>query len=363
MKPNTVHGGDLDEISRLYNIPKENLVNLAGNVNPLGMPESVIKVIQENASMGSVYPDISYKNLISAISEYTSVKQENLMVGNGSTELISHVIKGVAPKKALVVSPAYSEYVKELNNLNCEIELFPLLEEDGFFVNLEKLKLALKDDVSMLIFCNPNNPTGTYLTIKEVSNLLDHCKEKNIYVMIDETYVEFSSLDKEVSSMPLVSSYTNLFVIRGTSKFFACPGIRLGYMATSNKEIKEKILIEKDPWSVNIYAAIAGEVMFLDKAFVLETRKLINEEKSRLESELKKIKGIKLFESQANFFLLKLNESITSEEVFKYMLKHNLLIRDCGNFPFLNNSYIRFCIQKKEINTSFLTHLKNLLTK
>lgn len=362
MSLNVIHGGDLDEISRIYGIKKEEIYNLGGNVNPLGLPESVKNAIANNTDAPTLYPDVSYVELRSAISEYTGIKPEHIIPGNGSTELISLCIKTINPKKAIIVSPAYSEYLKEIELIGGEAELFPLEEKDEFMLNIPKLKSKLNNSVDMLVICNPNNPTGTYINCNQAKDLVAFAKKFNITVMIDETYIEFSDADKNVSAMPLVDQMDNLFIVRGTSKFFACPGLRLGYGACSSKKILNYINTHKDPWSVNIYAELAGTVMFRDKEFINKTRNLICSERKRIFEELYSLDSVHIYDTQSNFFLLRLKrDDITSTDIFNKLIAKKILIRDCADFPYLDNRYIRFCILDKESNTLLLNELKNIL--
>lgn len=364
MSNTQVHGGDLDIISRKYSIPKEEIVNYSGNVNPLGLPETVKAAIAENLDAICDYPDVSYLKLRQSIAAYTGAAAESILVGNGSTELISTYIKTLAPKNSIIVSPAYSEYQREIALTGGKIELFPLLEEENFVLNLERLKRKINDDTDLVVLCNPNNPTGSYVTADRLRNLLDCLKEHNAYLMVDETYIEFALDVSKVSAMPLTHEYSNLFIIRGTSKFFACPGLRLGYSACTDSRLREKAADFKDPWSVNSYAELAGCVMFTDTDFIKHTRELITSERERIKNELSKISQIKLYDTQSNFFLFKLlTDKITAGEIFEKLIAKKLLVRDCSSFPFLDGHYIRFCILMPEQNDILIKEIKNILEK
>ena len=338
----TVHGGDLDVISREYNIPKNEIVNFSGNVNPLGLPPSVKKAIKENVDCATDYPDVSYVGLRNAISSYTGVKSENIVVGNGSTELISAFIKVSEPKKAVIVSPAYSEYLKEIKLLGGEVELFELMEDKDYML-----------DVDTLIS-----------HIDQTEKILKHCMDCGVRLMMDETYVEFSEPEKHVSAMPLIDKYPNLMIVRGTSKFFACPGLRLGYGACSDKENLDYVNSHKDPWSVNVFAELAGKIMFVDTDFIKYTTDFISAERTRIKEELSKWKNIKVYDTQSNFFLVEiLRDDITSDEIFHNLIQKKLLIRDASNFPYLGSKFLRFCILNKEENNLLLSNLKKIIEK
>ncbi len=356
------HGGDLELIGRKYNIAKEELVNFGGNVNPLGISPNIKSALIENIDYICQYPDVSYLSLRKSISNYTNVSAEYIIPGNGATELISLFIKIVSPKLAVIVSPSYSEYEREIKLNKGKSILFPLKEINNFKFNVNEFINFIPENTEMVIMCNPNNPTGTAVNISDMKALLNYCAKKNIYVMIDETYIEFTSSIQNFSAVSLISSYKNLFIVRGTAKFFAAPGLRLGYGFCSNTKIRENINLKKDPWSVNIFASIAGEVMFSDNEYIKKTKQLIYDERKKITAELKKWKNIKAFETEANFILIKLlNKNITSTLVFENLIMKKMIIRDASNFAFLGNEYLRFCFLLPKQNKALLENMKAII--
>ena len=358
----TKHGGDLDAIEKTYGIPKNEIIDFSANINPLGFPESVKKALAENIDIVKVYPDKDYLKLRESISQYTGAKVEHITVGNGSTELISTFINTVNAKNTIIVGPAYSEYEKSASLAGGAYKYFELKEANHFAMDIDSLISEITPDVDLVIMCNPNNPTGTAVNVNDTEKLLKHCKENNAYVMVDETYIEFSSKLDEICSIPLVAKYDNIFVIRGVSKFFAAPGLRLGYGICSNKQFLDKLNTTKDPWSVNILAAFAGERLFTDTEFINSTKKLILTEKEKIYKYLYGISSIKTYPSQSNFILFKiLNDKVTSHEIFETLIRNKLLIRDCSSFTFLDETFIRFCIMNPEDNELLLSDLRKIL--
>lgn len=356
------HGGDLDEIQRLYGIPREEIIDFSGNINPLGFPKTVERALAENLNIISTYPDKRYTALREAISRYTGAAAEHIVVGNGSTELISTFIQTVQAKRAVILGPAYSEYEREIALSGGEFIYFPLKEEDNFRLILDALLQTLTPDIGMFVACNPNNPTGTAIRTKEMRKILAHCKKNGASVMIDETYIEFSDILPEICSIPLVEEFDNLFVVRGTSKFFAAPGLRLGYGVSSSPAFLERLKTKQDPWSVNSLAAFAGERLFRDTTFHQETIALVSGERKKAFREFSGWKNIKAYPSEANFILLRLlTERISAAELFEKLIHKKMLIRDAASFTFLDESYLRFCILLPEQNASLLRELKLLV--
>lgn len=359
------HGGDLDFIEKTYNIPRNEIIDFSGNINPLGISNVLKQSIIDGIDSISTYPDKNYVNLKESIRRYTKTNSiESITCGNGSTELISLFIKTLKPKKSIIISPAYSEYEREIKLSDGQVLLFQLREEDNFVLDLDNLFKELEKDIDFLVLCNPNNPTGSALNVYETENLLSFCKKRNIFVMIDETYVEFTNQENNISSMPLIDKFDNLFIVRGTSKFFAAPGLRLGYAVCSNKNIINKINYYKDPWSVNMLANLAGIKMFDDIQYIKETNSLIDNERKRIHKEISNWNNVKLYNTQSNFFLMKiLSSSIKAEQIFNILIKNKMVIRNAADFPFLGENYLRFCILLPEQNTLLLENLKKIFSK
>lgn len=353
------HGGDLDAIERRYHIPKKEIWDFSGNINPFGFPESVKKLLAQNLDIVSTYPDKNYTALKKSISDYTGADASHVVVGNGSTELISTFIKTIHAKKTMILGPAYSEYERECQLCGSAFTYFPLEEKNNFILDIEKLLSALTTDIGLFIACNPNNPTGTAITAQQMELIVEHCQNNHTAVMIDETYIEFSdSLDK-LCSIGLTKKFDNIFVIRGISKFFAAPGIRLGYGVCSNKKFITALKEIQDPWSVNILASFVGERLFGDTAFISKTKELISSERQKALEEFKNWKNIKAYDSSSNFILLKLlTNKVHSSELFEKLIVKKILIRDAASFTFLDNSYLRFCILKPEQNKKLIEELK-----
>lgn len=356
------HGGDLDYVQSKYNIPKEQLIDFSSNLNPLGYPKKAMDKLIKNLSISSTYPDKEYKNLKSAIAKYTESDVEHIVVGNGSTELISLFIQTSNSGHSVILAPSYSEYERELSVKGGTFSYFPLEEKDDFQLNLDGFISALNKEIGLVIICNPNNPTGTVLKHKQILPILEHCRENGISVMIDETYVEFTENIEDVTAMKFVKDFENLFIIRGTSKFFALAGIRLGYGVCSSPVFLDLVKEHQNPWSVNHIASFLGEEIFADDDFKRETNELINRERDKIFNEISEWDNCKIYKTSSNFMLIKLlNENITSSYIYEKCLQEKMVIRNCSSFTFLDERYIRFCIMTTEDNELLLKTLKSII--
>jgi threonine-phosphate decarboxylase len=349
------HGSDLETIEKVYHIKKEAIVSFSANVNPLGISPKLKATLSERVDAIMSYPDREYSTLRKQIAEYVRTDMENVIVGNGSTELISLFIQIKHPKKALIIGPTYSEYEREVSLGGGSTCYYRLEEENNFALDLKQLESELTSDVDLLVVCNPNNPTSSSITRSEMRIILDICKQKGIFVMVDETYVEFAEDIQKITSAPLTGYYNNIIILRGISKFYAAPGLRLGYAICGNVDLLKEMNQRKNPWTINSLAAIAGEIMFTDEEYIKETRALIAKERVRICNKLNDCKSLTYFNPTANFILVKiLRDDVTSMDLFEACIRKGLMIRDCSTFPFLNNKFFRFCFMTPELNDKLL---------
>ena len=355
------HGADLYDLSKEYGFLREEFMDFSSNINPFGSSKLAKDYLVNNIDKISMYPDPKYLELKTSISNYCNCSIDNIILGSGATELISSFIETINPKKSLLLSPAYSEYEKKLSQIGCDITKFFSKKEYDFKINIDNLIESInKDNYELIIICNPNNPTGFTFTKKEIEKILSNT---NSFVMVDETYIEFTN--KSVySSSPLVDKYNNLFVIRGTSKFFSTPGIRLGYGLISNNEIKDKMSFSLDLWNINIFASMMGEVMFNDNKFIKSTYSLMIKERNYLLYELDKFNDLKIYDSQGNFILCEIkSKSITAKQIRQHLIPKKIIIRDCSSFDGLDEYFFRVCILKPKENKLLISNLKEIFEK
>ncbi|MGL5715333.1 MAG: pyridoxal phosphate-dependent aminotransferase [Paraclostridium sp.] len=351
------HGANLYDLSNKLGFDKKELLDFSSNINPLGSSNLAKKTIIDNIDMVSIYPDPSYSKLKQSISNYCNCLRENIILGSGATELISSFINIVSPKKSVLVSPSYSEYEKELNKAGCNIVKYFALEENNFEINTsEFVNFLNKDNYELVVICNPNNPTGFTFSKNDIAYILENT---NAFVMVDETYIEFT--DRTIfSSTTLVDKFKNLFVIRGTSKFFGTPGIRLGYGLISNNDVKIALEKKLDLWNINIFASLMGEVMFEDKEFIENSSLILNAQRDYLHHELSSIEGIKVYYTQGNFILCKIkSKKFTAKDLRESLIRDKIIIRDCNSFEGLDEYFFRVCILTPKANEFLIKKLRD----
>lgn len=355
------HGSDLETIAHKYQIDKNSIIPYASNVNPLGISSLAKEALLKNIEAITSYPDRNYTALRHSIAGYCGVDSEQLVLGNGTSELIRLAIETIAPKKTMVIEPAYSEYGNAARLAGSDVQVYMLKNLDDFEIDVDMFVKALDKSIDMLVICNPNNPTSKVITRSQMDTILQHCRQFNICVMVDETYVEFVRDIDLISSVSLTKKYDNLIVLRGVSKFFAAPGLRLGYAVTSSQAFLDAAAGSRIPWNINSYASVA-RVMFEDEHYINLTRSLIQTERNLIYSALSSRKTIKVFKPEANFVLIKLlKEEQTASDVFDYCIKKGLMIRDCTDYDGLGDKYIRFCFLKPEQNDNVVNTILEIV--
>lgn len=349
------HGSDLEKIEQIYGIKKEEITSFSANVNPLGVSSLLRESLASHIDAITAYPDREYASLRKCIGTYLDADPGHIIMGNGSTELISLFIQIEHPQKALIIGPTYSEYEREIALGGGTCLYYPLKEEQNFALDAKDFTSQLNESIDLVVICNPNNPTSGAVSQNTMRKILDVCKQHDIFVMVDETYVEFADRVSEITSVPLAAYYNNIIILRGTSKFFAAPGLRLGYAVTGNQDLIKAINTRKNPWTINSLAVIAGEIMFRDSSYIAKTRKLIAGERSRIYERISKDSRFKPYPPSGNFMLVRLlDDALTSNALFDRAIREKMMIRDCSTFPFLDNKYIRFCFMTPEMNDKLL---------
>lgn len=352
-----LHGGNIYKFQREG---KREILDYSSNINPLGVPETLRKAALENFSVLERYPDINYVELRESIGNYNNINSENIIVGNGATEVLFLFAKALNPKKVLIVSPTFAEYDRALKNTGAEIDYFELREKEDFILNKERFIETAKN-YNLAVICNPNNPTGKFISKEIINEINSELVKSGTKLFLDECFIEFISDWQKKSAAEFCSE--NIFILRALTKFFALPGLRLGYGICFDKNITEKINEIREPWSVNSFADLAGKVILKDEKYISKTEKWISEERTWFTNSLKEFEQtgkIKVYNTETNFILIKL-KNMKAEDFRKKMTEKNILVRDASNFKFLNEYYVRMAIKDREKNQKVISAVEEVL--
>ena len=343
------HGGNIYEVKRKF---KKEVVDFSANINPLGLPLALRRSLSEGFDKIQHYPDPRARDITKAIAKYWGISAENILLGNGSVELIYLIMFSYRPKTTLIPVPTFSEYERAAKIVNSKIKYVKLREKEDFKINLSGLG---KSD--LLFLCNPNNPTGNL--IFKNNKVIDKLSTK--LTIIDETFMDFLPNQGDYTLIWKAARKKKIAVLRTFTKFFSLPGLRIGYIV-AHREVINKLKQHQVPWSINSLAQIAAEKILNNKEYISKTYKLIEKERDFLFKGLVKIKGLKPYSSVANFLLIKIEKAdVTSKFLREALISKGILLRDCSNFRNLDNKYIRVAVRTRKENLKLLIALKKVI--
>ncbi len=349
------HGANINQISQQYNINTEDILDFSSNINPKVI-DGLEKYILEGLNECRRYPDINYTDLRNNISKYININSDFIIPGNGATEIIYLLMKCI-DKRLAIFNPTFSEYGRSASLNGLDIINLELDKENQFSIDIEYIKNNIEEFDSLFI-CNPNNPNGK---VQDLTELLDLMKKYNKLLIVDETFIEFVKQEEKYTLVKYIETHKNLFILKAVTKFFGMPGLRLGYGLTSNKLIIEQVYNYKEPWTINSFANNISKYIFNDKKYINDSKEYYVQERNYMLRELRRLKNIKVYDSDTNFILIKLYNNKSDEIKVELLRKGNILIRDASNFIGLDNSYIRVAIKSRNENELLIKHMKSIL--
>lgn len=339
------HGGNIYEI-------KKKVVDFSANINPFGIPSKVKNKIYNKIDNIIHYPDPSAKDLIIRISQYWNIKEDNILLGNGSVELIYLIMSVFTPKTVSIPIPAFSEYERAAKTVNSKLNFFRLKEKDGFKITPSNIHRS-----EIIVLPNPNNPTGNLIFTN--NRVIEKLQAK--LILIDEAFMDFVSNERDYSLIWKAAKERKIIVLRTFTKFFALPGLRIGYLI-ANKEIIKLLKRHQAPWSTNVLAQFSAEKMLDENFYIKKTKLFIEREREFLFKKIREIKGLKPYPSITNFLLLKIDKKgLNANNLKKKLLLKGILVRDCSNFRGLNKKFIRIAIRTREENLMILNALDKII--
>jgi threonine-phosphate decarboxylase len=339
------HGGDVYKNKVKY--------DFSANVNPYGAPDAVRAAIVEAAAEIERYPDPYCGKLRESLSLHLNTPMGNIVCGNGAAELIFQFVTALKPEKTLLPVPAFSEYEIALNAMGCDVTHFSLRREDKFELK-EDILPHINSEVSLLMLCNPNNPTGQCIKPELLLKILERCRETGTWLFIDECFIDFVEKGKSVSLVPRLRENDRAFVLRAFTKLYGMAGVRLGYAVCREKKILTEMCSKVQPWNVSNLAQTAGVAALECGDWVKETMRKIREEKRFLVKELSAL-NMNIFAGEANYLMV-----FDEPGLYKKLLERGILIRNCNNYHGLKEGDCRIAVRTREENEALIKALREL---
>jgi len=355
------HGGNVWEISEKYDIPVDQIIDFSISTNPLGVPEKAVESIRQHLNLIHHYPDPDHEWLLEALAESVGVSSNNVLVGNGSTELI-YLFNEVFFEdgcEAVVPVPTFNEYKAAIERFGGNMIFIKCDSANNFRLNLEELENALTKKTRIIFLCNPNSPTGWLYEKSDILRIVQLAADENVLVFVDEDYIDFVDDSKRYSMADYVKEYNNLFVLRSLTKFFGLAGVRIGFGVGSPDlvNVLKRVIM---PWSVNSLAMFAAAEAVKDTEFIKNSRLLLSKSKRQMLEMLKTVPWLKVYPSETNFLLIEIiREDLTSTQLAEGLAKKGLLIRDCEDFDGLNNKFFRVTVRRPEENRKLVEQIKS----
>ncbi len=367
-----MHGGDI--YSRQVNM------DFSVNVNPLGIPDSVKVAVTESLDNLTTYPEYvagSLREAIAGANTMGTLTADNILCGNGASELIMAIVQTIRPSSLLLTAPTFSGYERAVRGVmgdDCQIIHHYLKEEDDFTVD-ETFLQVIKDSKPELVFItNPGNPTGKLIEPEILGAIISTCKKAGSYLVIDECFIELSDYDacdtirkcledncdnacnagsdSGAFDDPSAHYLTRLIILRAFTKTYALPGIRLGYAITDAK-LAERIGRQLPEWNISIPAMAAGMSALKEDDYVSRAVALIREEREYLIVELSRL-GLRVFVSHANYICFKVGANKNFASLGQNLLDRGILIRDCSDYMGLGPGYYRVAVKTHQENVELI---------
>lgn len=335
------HGGDI--------YSREVRLDFSANLNPLGIPEGVCEAAA-NADFAH-YPDPYCTALREVLSECEEVPMDSIVCGNGAADLIYRLVRAKSPKRALLVSPTFSEYEKALAEQESEIVFHTLCEGDGFALGEDYLA-RIAPEIDMLFLCNPNNPVGNTIPQALLEQIISKCSQTGTLAVVDECFLDFT---EEQSAKKLLSR--NVVILKAFTKSCCMAGLRLGYAMFGDESLASAVQNCGQPWSVSAPAMSAGiaaaEAVFRSD-FMERTRAAVTEERKYLSESLAEL-GFRVYPSAANFLLVRAYPQLADR-----LLERKIAIRRCVNFHGLGEDFFRIAVRTHEENEQLVDAIKTI---
>lgn len=358
------HGGNIYRLAEELKIQERNVIDFSTTINPLRVSKKVKAEIRKSLKNIHNYPDHDARRLRKRLAQYHTIDMDNVICGNGSTELIYLMARTLRPQRVLIPAPTFSEYERAVYltgsiEKRAQIEYLFLKAENDFRIIPDEFNAVLQKGVKssrsfdMAFLCNPNNPTSRLIKKEDVLKIAEEARKGKCYLVVDEALIDFCAEEtviKEVENNPY------LIVLRSMESFYALPGLRFGY-GIFPEHLIARLNEQREPWTVNSLSQRAAVIALKDKGYRKETVNVITAEKKFLEKSFKKL-GIEFSISDTNFYLIRIDNA---DEICHQLKTKGILVRNCDNFHGLDSSYIRITVKSHRENTILIKALTSIL--
>ncbi|MFA5042996.1 MAG: cobyric acid synthase [Kiritimatiellia bacterium] len=349
------HGGNRNRLAQLLGKTPDDILDFSANINPLGPPEWLRSVISRHIGELAHYPDSCSGALVAAASRRYGAAADEILAGNGSTELLYLLAQVAGMKRSVIPVPCYTDYARAARLAGMESVSVPIAEQDGFQFAPERLEPLLNEPAAVFIG-RPNNPTGQVCAASSI-RALAQAHSKCLFI-VDEAFGDFvEDFDSLTSNRPF-----NVAVLLSLTKIFAIPGLRLG-CAVADAALAKSVRERQPPWSVNTLAQAVGVAALDDADYAARSRAMVHVQREALLAELRRIRGLTVFPGAANFLLARLDLSAPDAPILAQRLlsEDGIAIRVCANFEGLDARFFRVAVRAADENARLVAALRRVL--
>ena len=335
-------GFNINDVRKKYNLNQ--ITKLSSNENPF-ISDKVAKYITKYKHEINLYPESKPLNLAGSIAQSLgfNISVKNIILGNGSNEILEFISRSLLDSSSEVIIPKHSFLVYEIISKLQQAKIITSepdrnINSDNYLgVDIESVKQKISKKTKLIFIANPANPTGTYIKTSQIDDFMKSIP-KNISVVVDEAYYEYLNPSINPSAVTLIRKYNNLYVTRSFSKIFGLASLRIGYGISNQKNI-EKLMLYKQPFNTNLFAQKCAEIAIKDKKFIKMSKTNNSNVATQITSLFDKL-SINYLGTYCNFITFKVGRN--SKKLFNYMLKKGIVLRPLDNYKLPN--YLRVSI-------------------
>lgn len=350
------HGGNIWAAAQKWGTTADRFLDFSANINPLGPSSRALQAIYESLAMIQHYPEPGGESCKESLSCYLNVEPDHLVLGNGGSELIYLLGRMFYKNRVLLLAPCFSEYGQGI--INPRLHRISLNKEENFALPTTRIIQDIQEN-DLIFIANPNNPTGNLFDPQGLLSIVQTGAEQDAVVVIDEAFLDFTGSDG-ISLRHQVEDYPNLVVVSSLTKFFAIPGLRLGYAVAHPILIKqmEQLL---PAWRINTLALEAAKATLDDRKYIEQTVAIVQREREVLQAGVAALPGLVVYPGASNFILVDGEGAGLSASMLQERLAPlGILIRSCQNFDNLTPFFYRLAVKTHEQNQRLLSALRSV---
>lgn len=359
----STHGGNVYAVSRDLSRDVRNLIDFSASINPLGPSPRVWQAMADSRHLLAHYPDPDCWELRHTLAKCWHRQPEEIVVGNGSTELIDVLPRALKIRHLLVAHPTFSEYAAAMERAGGRVSAVYAKRTEQYVQPIGDLCQVLDTrrpksmTIDGVMLCHPNSPTGQACTVDEIRRLADIAQRRGVWVIIDEAFADYCA---ERSFLSAAVSWPRVIILRSITKFYALPGLRVGY-AVAKSAVINALRRQMPPWSVNVMGQAAASAAVNDSGYAQKSVRFMDREREQFGFMLAALPGCLATPTYANYFFLELPRGWHARELSAQLRSEGLLVRDCSTVPGANSRSIRLAVRSHDENDRLIQALSSLL--